>query len=149
MGAPSRLQMTAAGKKHFGGCVAQFYSPAVQQYLMQLPGGEAHKYDPVAALVPASAVSDVSSTKRSASIQPTKQVVDSVTTLSTHVEGVNEKAKVMMAKHGTDLIFPDLFKPDGDVPAKDVNASMVQLTLVGGGEELRVDAPLGTSILDI
>lgn len=36
----SRLQLTSIGKRHFGGCVALFYSPAVQSYLMSLGGGE-------------------------------------------------------------------------------------------------------------
>jgi ferredoxin len=36
----SRLQLTTTGKRHFGGCVALFYSPAVQEYLMDMGGGE-------------------------------------------------------------------------------------------------------------
>ena len=34
-----RLQMTKLGKQCFGGVVAQFYSPAVKNHIMQLPGG--------------------------------------------------------------------------------------------------------------
>lgn len=43
----SRLQLTAAGKRHFGGCVGLFYSPAVQDYLMGMGGGEIGAGDPL------------------------------------------------------------------------------------------------------
>jgi oxygen-independent coproporphyrinogen-3 oxidase len=46
----SRFQLTPSGKGHFGGCVALFYSPAVQNYLMSLGGGEHFAGDPVDAL---------------------------------------------------------------------------------------------------
>merc|ERR1712000_551593 len=46
----SRLQLTPSGKGRFGGCVALFYSPAVQNYLMSLGGGEQFAADPVDAL---------------------------------------------------------------------------------------------------
>lgn len=42
-----RLQMTTLGKQHFGGVVAQFYSPSVQKYIMNLPGGEIFQEDVV------------------------------------------------------------------------------------------------------
>lgn len=35
-----RLQMTSKGKSHYGGVLALFYAPHVQQHLIQLPGGE-------------------------------------------------------------------------------------------------------------
>ena len=35
-----RLQLTAFGKKHFAGVVSLFYAPAVQNHLINLPGGE-------------------------------------------------------------------------------------------------------------
>jgi len=40
-----RLQMTTLGKQHFGGVVAQFYSPSVQNYVINLPGGEIFEED--------------------------------------------------------------------------------------------------------
>jgi len=43
----SRLQLTAIGKRHFGGCVALFYSPAVQEYLMSMIGGDQTAGDPI------------------------------------------------------------------------------------------------------
>ena len=46
----SRLQLTTLGKRHFGGCVALFYSPAVQEYLMHMGGGEHSAGDPLEAL---------------------------------------------------------------------------------------------------
>jgi hypothetical protein len=46
----TRFQMTPNGKKHFGGVVALFYSPAVKKYVMNLPGGEEFVEDPVAVL---------------------------------------------------------------------------------------------------
>jgi len=48
----SRLQLTHLGKKHFGGCVALFYSPAVQHYLMSQEGGEIFSEDPLQAIMP-------------------------------------------------------------------------------------------------
>jgi oxygen-independent coproporphyrinogen-3 oxidase len=42
-----RLQMTPLGKKHFGGVVAQFYSPSVQHYIVNKPGGEIFEEDPL------------------------------------------------------------------------------------------------------
>lgn len=56
----SRLQLTKLGKRHFGGCVALFYSPAVQEYLMHMSGGELGAGDPLDVLrtsSPASAFS--------------------------------------------------------------------------------------------
>lgn len=35
-----RLQMTAKGKAHYGGVLALFYAPHIQQHLIHLPGGE-------------------------------------------------------------------------------------------------------------
>lgn len=35
-----RLQMTSIGKAHYGGVLALFYAPHIQQHLMELPGGE-------------------------------------------------------------------------------------------------------------
>jgi len=35
-----RLQMTKLGKAHYGGVLALFYAPHIQQHLMELPGGE-------------------------------------------------------------------------------------------------------------
>jgi len=35
-----RFGMTAAGKKHFSGVVSLFYAPSVQNYLVNLPGGD-------------------------------------------------------------------------------------------------------------
>jgi coproporphyrinogen III oxidase-like Fe-S oxidoreductase/ferredoxin len=46
----SRLQLATTGKRHFGGCVALFYSPAVQEYLMSMSGGELGAGDPIDAL---------------------------------------------------------------------------------------------------
>eukprot|EP01113_Clastostelium_recurvatum_P024630 TRINITY_DN293_c0_g2_i1.p1 TRINITY_DN293_c0_g2~~TRINITY_DN293_c0_g2_i1.p1 ORF type:complete len:540 (+),score=150.97 TRINITY_DN293_c0_g2_i1:174-1793(+) len=45
-----RFQMTALGKKHFGGVVALFYSPAVKKHILNLKGGETFPVDVVAAL---------------------------------------------------------------------------------------------------
>jgi len=45
-----RLQMTYAGKRHFGGVVASFYSPAVKEYIVGLKGGENFDEDVVRAL---------------------------------------------------------------------------------------------------
>jgi len=42
-----RLQMTPLGKKHFGGVVAMFYSPAVQHYIVNKTGGEIFPEDPL------------------------------------------------------------------------------------------------------
>jgi len=42
-----RLQLTTLGKQHFGGVVALFYSPSVQQHVITLPGGEAFPRDPI------------------------------------------------------------------------------------------------------
>jgi len=36
----NRFQLTDLGKKHFGGVVALFYSPAVQKKVLELEGGE-------------------------------------------------------------------------------------------------------------
>jgi len=46
----SRLQLTTLGKRHFGGCVALFYSPAVQEHLIHMGGGECSAGDPIDAL---------------------------------------------------------------------------------------------------
>jgi len=35
-----RLQMTQKGKRYYGGVLALFYAPHIQQHLLQLPGGE-------------------------------------------------------------------------------------------------------------
>jgi len=40
MGGGDRLQMTQKGKAHYGGVLALFYAPHVQQHLLELPGGE-------------------------------------------------------------------------------------------------------------
>jgi len=45
-----RFQMTALGKKHFGGVVAQFYSPAVKNHILHRPGGEEFPEDPIKVL---------------------------------------------------------------------------------------------------
>jgi len=45
-----RLQMTPSGKRHFGGVVALFYSPAVQRHVINLAGGEIFQEDVVASL---------------------------------------------------------------------------------------------------
>ena len=45
-----RLQMTTLGKQCFGGVVALFYSPAVKNHILNLPGGEEFLVDPVQAL---------------------------------------------------------------------------------------------------
>lgn len=45
-----RLQMTKLGKQCFGGVVALFYSPAVKNHIINLPGGETFLVDPVQAL---------------------------------------------------------------------------------------------------
>lgn len=45
-----RFQMTLEGKKHFGGVVAQFYSPSVKNHILNRPGGEVFAEDPVAVL---------------------------------------------------------------------------------------------------
>jgi tRNA A37 methylthiotransferase MiaB len=42
-----RFQMTALGKKHFGGVVAQFYSPSVKNHILHKPGGEKFPEDPI------------------------------------------------------------------------------------------------------
>lgn len=42
-----RFQMTAMGKKHFGGVVAQFYSPSVKNHIIHKPGGEKFPEDPI------------------------------------------------------------------------------------------------------
>eukprot|EP01111_Echinosteliopsis_oligospora_P003986 TRINITY_DN1627_c0_g1_i1.p1 TRINITY_DN1627_c0_g1~~TRINITY_DN1627_c0_g1_i1.p1 ORF type:complete len:548 (-),score=126.69 TRINITY_DN1627_c0_g1_i1:161-1804(-) len=42
-----RFQMTPEGKKHFGGVVAQFYSPAVKNHIINRPGGEKFPEDPI------------------------------------------------------------------------------------------------------
>eukprot|EP01103_Thecamoeba_quadrilineata_P005654 TRINITY_DN15423_c0_g1_i1.p1 TRINITY_DN15423_c0_g1~~TRINITY_DN15423_c0_g1_i1.p1 ORF type:complete len:538 (-),score=98.45 TRINITY_DN15423_c0_g1_i1:71-1684(-) len=42
-----RLQLTLLGKKHFGGVVAQFYSPSVQRFIVNKPGGEVFDVDPL------------------------------------------------------------------------------------------------------
>jgi len=45
-----RFQMTASGKKHFGGVVSQFYSPAVKKHILNRPGGEMFPEDPIKAI---------------------------------------------------------------------------------------------------
>jgi len=42
-----RLQLTQLGKKHFGGVVAQFYSPSVQRFVVNKAGGEIFDVDPL------------------------------------------------------------------------------------------------------
>jgi len=42
-----RFQMTAQGKKHFGGVVSQFYSPSVKNHIIHKPGGEKFPEDPI------------------------------------------------------------------------------------------------------
>lgn len=116
----ARLQLTADGKSNFGGCVAQFYSPAVQGYLLQLPGGEAFAPNSLANLAAASWQSRAERTKErsGATLSPETPVADA-----------RKKCPAGM-------------------PAAPV-LSTVRFTFVGGGEEREVEAPLGVSLLEV
>eukprot|EP00026_Physarum_polycephalum_P014836 Phypoly_transcript_15396.p1 GENE.Phypoly_transcript_15396~~Phypoly_transcript_15396.p1 ORF type:complete len:285 (+),score=36.80 Phypoly_transcript_15396:33-887(+) len=45
-----RFQMTQSGKRHFGGVVAQFYSPSVKHHILNREGGEVFNENPIATL---------------------------------------------------------------------------------------------------
>jgi len=120
----ARLQLTKIGKRHFGGCVALFYSPAVQEHLMSLPGGQVMEEDPVAAL------------QRAALLHPAPVFQSEEQSRAMNIDTLGGSTPPA-------LDFPFTARTAAS------QAPMVSFRFVGGGDELQVDAPVGASLLEV